>query len=101
MAFVVIASPPSRELYEQVSAHVRAAGDPSPGLIVHTASEVDGAVRVVDVWESKEAAEAFERDLLMPAFAAAGVKPEQMAEQPERFETFEAVRGSAPVGAGA
>jgi len=70
------------------------ADDPPAGLIIHTASEVDGRVRVVDVWESQQAYEAFERDRLMPAFAAAGITPEMQAmAQPERSETFDVLRG--------
>jgi hypothetical protein len=94
MAFVVIAHPPSRELYEKVMGKLGGADDPPAGLIIHTASEVDGRVRVVDVWESREASEAFDRDKLMPAFAAAGITPEMQAQaQPERCETFDVIRG--------
>ena len=95
MALVVIAHPPSRELYEKVVAQVGMADDPPAGLIVHTACEVDGGVRVVDVWESREAAEAFDRDRLMPAFAASGITPEMLARrpQPERSDTFGVRRG--------
>ena len=92
MAFVVMSRPPSREMYEKV-AKAAMQGGPAAGLIVHTASEVDGGVRVVDVWESKEDAERFERDVLMPAIEAAlgGPPPPSMAE---KFETFDVVRGA-------
>ncbi len=94
MAFVVIAHPPSRDAYEKVMEKLGSADDPPAGLIIHTASELDGRVRVVDVWESREASEAFERDRLMPAFAAAGITPEMQAQaQPERSETFDVLRG--------
>ena len=47
MAFVLITTAPSRDAYEQITAEVGT--DAPPGCIVHTASEVDGGVRVVDV----------------------------------------------------
>jgi hypothetical protein len=50
MAVVLIAHVPSREAYEQV-----ADDQAPPGCIIHTASEVSDGVRVVDVWESREA----------------------------------------------
>jgi hypothetical protein len=50
MAVVLIAHVASREAYEQV-----ADSQAPPGCIIHTASEVADGVRVVDVWESREA----------------------------------------------
>ena len=94
MALVVIAHPPSRDAYEKVMEKLGNPDDPPAGLIVHTASEFDGRVRVVDVWESRQAYEAFERDRLMPAFAAAGITPEMQAQaRPEHCETFDELRG--------
>jgi quinol monooxygenase YgiN len=83
MAVVLIAYPPSREVYEQVVAGMETAAP--PGCIVHTASEVDGKVRVVDVWESQEAIDQFFETQLGPAFAKAGVEP----VRPELSETFD------------
>ena len=56
---------------------------------MHTASEVDGGVRVVDVWESKQAIDNFFETKLGPAFAKLGVA----AERPEINETFSIERG--------
>ena len=53
-----------------------AVGDaPADGLIVHTAGPSDAGTRVVDVWESKEHADRFFRDRILPALAAVGVEP--------------------------
>jgi len=43
---------PSREAYEAVDNEVGRTAP--PGCIVQTASEVNGSVRVVDVWESQQ-----------------------------------------------
>ena len=49
----------------------RAPGRP-PRLIV---GEADGALHIVDVWDSKAHADRFAAERLMPAFQQAGVKP--------------------------
>ena len=92
---VLIATAPSRALYEAVDKVL--GSDVPAGCIVHTATEeADGTVRVVDVWESREAADAFERDLLMPAFETvmaenSGGAPPPDA-RPEYLEPFHVLR---------
>ena len=63
--------PISREQYDRLSAEI---GEDPQGLILHTASEKGGGMRVIDFWESKEAFERFERDTLMPAAGRAGIE---------------------------
>jgi hypothetical protein len=87
MAVVLVAHAPSREAYEAVNDEVGRAAP--PGCIVHTASEVDGGVRVVDVWESQQHIDDFFQNQLGPAFAKLGVE----APQPELTETFSIERG--------
>ena len=87
MAIVLITYAPSREAYEALSADTGNAAP--PGCIVHTASEVDGRVRVVDVWESQEAIDNFFQTTLGPAFEKHGIE----AERPEMTETFNIERG--------
>jgi hypothetical protein len=87
MAIVLITTAPSREAYEQLTDEV-GHGAP-PGCIVHTASEVDGSVRIVDVWESREAIDEFFQSRLGPAFAKFGID----ADPPELVETFNFERG--------
>jgi len=84
MAIVLTSSIPSRALYDQVNAEV---GPEHPdGLIIHTASEVDGEVRITDVWESAEAAMSFTQNRLGPAVAA--VTGELPDGPPDMVETF-------------
>lgn len=46
------------------------------GLIMHGASEVDGLVRVAQIWESGWYAERFDEEILAPALADVGVQGE-------------------------
>ena len=95
MTLVVIAKAPSREAYEQVSAAAGVASDPPPGLLVHTASETEDGVQVVSVWESRHAAEEFERTRLVPAMASSEVMPDPAQRpEPQMLEPFhEWIRG--------
>ena len=68
MAIVFFTGAPSRQAYQALSDKVEADGKPA-GLVVHTATELaDGSVKIVDVWESKEACDAF-GEKLMAGFA--------------------------------
>jgi hypothetical protein len=61
---------PGPEMYDAVSAKMDIHNDPPEGLIVHTAGiDPDGVWRIFDVWESREAAERFERERLRPALS--------------------------------
>jgi heme-degrading monooxygenase HmoA len=94
MTVVLIGTAPSREPYEQIAAAAHVSTDPPPGIIVHTATEMpDGTVKIVDVWESRQAVEAFERDRLIPAFEAGGGQ----GPPPDRdlLEPFDVVRAPA------
>jgi hypothetical protein len=46
------------------------------GLILHGASEIDGTMRVAQIWESDWYADRFDRDVLAPALADVGVQPD-------------------------
>jgi hypothetical protein len=73
--------------YERVNA---ALGDEVPaGLIVHVAAPHEGGIRIIDVWESEQAHNAFRDERLMPAVAEV-VGPERMAEGPGPTEVLEA-----------
>lgn len=87
MAVVLITYAPTREAFEQIEREV--GSTPPPGCIVHTASELEGRVRIVDVWESKQHIDDFFHTKLGPAFAKFGVEP----EQPELTETFRIEHG--------
>ena len=82
MPVVMTITAPSREDYERI---VEIVGEgPPTGCIVHTASEVEGGVRVVDVWESQRHLDDFFQTKLGPAFAEIGMQP----EPPQLSETF-------------
>lgn len=82
MPVVLSAWAPSREAYEAV---IDTVGSTAPrGCIVHTASEVGGKVRVVEVWESQRHIDEFFQTRLGPAFQKLGVE----MDPPELTETF-------------
>jgi hypothetical protein len=59
------------ELYDNVRAELRQ--DRAAGGIFHVAGpSPDGGFRVIEVWESQEQAERFNRERLRPALEAAG-----------------------------
>ena len=87
MAVVLTAWAPSREAYEAVHNAVGRAGP--PGCIVHTASAVDGKVRVVEVWESQQHIDEFVQRKLAPVFQKLGVE----IDPPELTETFSIEHG--------
>jgi quinol monooxygenase YgiN len=86
MAIVVTAWAPSRNAYAAVHEQV---GGTAPGLIVHTASEVDGKVRIVEVWESRQHFDGFVQTKLGPVLAKLGAE----MDPPELSETFSMDRG--------
>ena len=60
---------------------------PNPeGLIVHIAAKSGDGMKIIDVWESKEAFERFERDVMMPAAEQAGTAPPEGSGGPPREE---------------
>jgi hypothetical protein len=64
--------PVSAEEYDALDGAV----GPNPeGLIFHVAARSGDGMKIIDVWESKEAYERFERDVLMPAAEQAGMAP--------------------------
>ena len=60
---------------------------PNPeGLIVHIAAKSGDGMKIIDVWESKEAFERFERDVIVPAAGQAGTAPPEGSGGPPREE---------------
>lgn len=77
----------SADDYAKVIAELDGAEEHPTGLVAHVAGPVAGGFRIVDVWESKEAAERFHRDLLRPAVARAhGARG---SDVPEGFQVFD------------
>lgn len=59
----------SVEDYAELLADLGGAERDAAGLVAHVAGPVAGGFRIVDVWESKDAAERFHRDVIRPAVA--------------------------------
>jgi hypothetical protein len=76
--------PISRDEYDRLNAEI--AEDPQ-GLILHTAAEHGGGMRIIDVWESEDAYRRFEEQTLFPAMGRAGLEPPQ--GEPPPLDTFE------------
>jgi hypothetical protein len=58
--------------YEQAFALIHPGGTWPDGQLSHIAGPVDGGFRVIDVWNTREAFERFEREVLAPlGFAGA------------------------------
>ena len=76
--------PISRDEYDRLNAEI--AEDPQ-GLILHTAAEHGGGMRIIDVWESEGAYRRFEEQTLFPAMGRAGLEPPQ--GEPPPLDTFE------------
>ena len=72
--------PITREQYDQLDKEITK--DPD-GLILHSAAPTDGGFQIIDVWDSKEAYERFERETLFPAFERIGVS---MKSPPPRHD---------------
>ena len=75
--------PISAEEYDRIDNAIE--GDPE-GLIIHTASEKNGRIRVIDIWESKDAYQRFESEQLMPAVQRLGA---EAPSEPPRMDEFE------------
>ena len=83
--------PVGPEEYDRVNAEI---GDDPEGLILHTSSQKpDGRMRIVDVWESKEAYERFERETLMPAMERIGAQPPEGGPPPREEYEIHNMRG--------
>jgi len=82
------------ELLDEVTREMGVETDPPRGLIVHTHFEDDGRIRVIDVWDSEEAFNAFQEDTLMPAMGkVAAEHGMDMSQVPQPVTTFRTVHG--------
>jgi hypothetical protein len=92
MAHVRIRQAPSGENYGKAVDLTQFENNPPEGLIVHAAGEVDGKFQVIDIWESAEAADKFEREVHAPK-AAQAFGANYKAPEPKTYETRNVVRG--------
>jgi hypothetical protein len=74
LGFYITAKGFTQERYDKTTAQLEEAGAGAPeGRISHVALETDGEIQVFDIWESREAFEAFGATLL-PILTAAGIE---------------------------
>jgi len=66
----------TQQQYDQVTAMME--GKLPPGALVHTASVMEGGMRIIDVWESQAAFEKFAHDTLAQMAGTVG-----LTSQPE------------------
>ena len=76
--------PISRDQYDRLNAEIPE--DPE-GLILHTAAEHGGGMRIIDVWESEAAYRRFEQETLVPAMGRAGLEAPE--GEPPPLDDFE------------
>jgi hypothetical protein len=81
MAVAVLIEVPglTTETYDAVNEQSGMASDPPAGLIIHTCGEMEGGLRIFDVWETQEDLDRFESGRLVPAMnevsAQSGASP--------------------------
>ncbi len=81
--------------YDAMQREVRWETEGPDGGLFHVAWFEDGAMRVVDVWESADEYQTFAEERLMPGVAAVGIQGEpQVAIQPAH-RVFDAAHGEA------
>ena len=75
--------------YDAVTKALNFPADWPDGLLAHTSAEVDGVLRVIDIWESREKFDAFAQAHLGPAMAEAiGDRAEQPQIKERPLHTF-------------
>jgi hypothetical protein len=76
------------EAYESAHGEVLAAldGAKAAGLLCHIGRQVDGGFEVIEAWSSKEAADKFNAEVVVPAMVRAGVA---MPDPPPELTEFE------------
>jgi hypothetical protein len=63
-----------RDTYAALAARVNLDQDHPLGLVMHGATEVDGAMQVAQIWDSEEYARRFDEERLNPALRAIGAR---------------------------
>jgi hypothetical protein len=79
--------------YDAVQAKLGVEQDPPPGLILHSAGfNDDGAFRIYEVWESRQEAERFFDERIMPAIQEATEGDPSFPAIQETYELHNLVR---------
>ena len=74
----------TQEQYDGILADMNLGGKTPPNAIFHVAGPTEGGWRVVDVWESQEAFDAYARDKIIPLAQKHGMT------QPPKFDIWPA-----------
>lgn len=61
-----------QEQYDAIHQHMNIDANPPAGMIFHSAGPIEGGWGVIDVWESRDAFDAFAGGRLMPAVGELG-----------------------------
>ena len=70
----------TREGYDAIRAGLAPVLKSAPGLILHTSHEVEGGWRVIEIWESKNAANDFFAKAVHPNLPP-GIKPRRTFQE--------------------
>ena len=68
------------EQYHRVMSVLGLDANPPAGAIFHVAGFMGGSLRVLDIWESQQAFERFQRERLTPAVQKAGIHGQPKAQ---------------------
>lgn len=68
--------------YDALIARMELGGRSAPGVVFHWAAVTEDGVHAVDVYESREAADALAADKIGPVAAALGLTPPVVSEYP-------------------
>lgn len=84
MAILVTTTSPSMtaEQDDEMVQRLNIAGSPPAGSLARLAGPIEGGWRILSVWDSQEAWDAFRRERLEPALRQAGLPPPQFQVSP-------------------
>ena len=89
--------PVTRADLEALSDQLDVRGTPPAGLIAHVATQQDGKLRVLDIWETQADFERFQNDRLNPLMdkfmAESGIQLDGPPPEPTFTDAFDLVRG--------
>ena len=87
---------PGTDNYDAVAAKINAQSNPPEGLIAHTAgSDASGVFRIFDIWDTREHAERFQEERVMPIIKELMQQRDDVTppDLQETYELHDLVRG--------
>lgn len=82
-----------QQLYDQIVQELKLGGRLAKGGIFHVSGPMDGGMRIVDVWESQEAFDTFQRDRLGPIAQKLGLAVPKVTVWPVHNMLMEKYQG--------